>query len=456
MKSRFAVTKILNNFMQAKSPDINFKEVVNSFFDNYSFSDMDRNFIYDISKGTIRHLIKIDYIISLFSKIDLEKLDNDILNIIRMSVYQLFYTDRIPSYSILNEAVDIAKKAGGRYSAGFVNAVLRKISNIDHKEKFSDEIIKKNITDPFERISVLYSFPKWIIDYWKNDYDIVEIEKICKSLNEPGLNYIRINKCRTSKDELKNIYLKEKIQEPENIHNPESGFDKKDLFEDTLVLKNMQNLSSEDSFRKGLFTVQDFSSQFAVKYFLKPSKNQRILDLCGAPGGKATYISELTGGKIEIISIDINENKKKLFYENIARLGTKGINLYIKDVTRENYLNGNNKYENYFDKILIDPPCTAFGTISKNPDVKYRKSIGDIKRLSKISRKMLENSLRYLKPGGFTVFYTCTISKEENQQTIKNFIHENHSKLQIINTYEIKPYFFKSEGGFISVIKKSE
>lgn len=471
MSSRNASIKILNTFFSSNNSKTSLKHIIDSFFIRNHFSSSDRRFIFDMVKGTIRHLLKIDYIIDVFSNIKLDKIDFRILIILRLSVFQLLHMDRIPPYAVLNESVKITKRTSGLYSSKFVNAVLRKINEEKELENFINSNLNDRCKDKLEKISILHSFPLWIINYWNETYNKEEIERICKSLNEKTYNFIRVNNLKFSKKSLLENHLKDIAIDPSefmecsskdiefkffynNILNGNTC-----LLDDVLILKSIQDLNELESFSKGFFSIQDYSSQIAVKFFLKPEKKEKILDLCGAPGGKASYMSELTNGESEIISVDINKYRLKLFNDNVKRLGIKNIKIMEEDVNRKNFLNKGGKYIDYFDKIFVDPPCSAFGTTYKNPDVKYNKKRDDIKRLSSLSLNMLRNCKDYLKQGGFIVFYTCTISREENQNVIYRFLDENSSefKLEQISGkdfFEIMPYYFKSEAGFLAILKK--
>jgi len=454
MKTRSACLEILNRFTENTTGDSSFKSISNTFLKENNFSDLDRRFIYEISKGTVRNLVKIDYTLELFSRIKLEKIDPVILNLLRISVFQLMFLDRVPSYSVLNEAVEIAKKNSGLYASKFVNAVLRKISDDKDINSAVNLHINSCIKNFNERIGILHSFPLWIIEYWGKNFKSDKIEKICSSLNEETYNYIRINSCRINKKEFSGNYLKDESVDPSEMKDLFRCHKSADLFDDTLILKSQQDLDKKDAFKKGLFSVQDFSSQFAVKSFLMPEKNQKILDLCGAPGGKATYAAEITGDRAEILSVDKNNRRMALFKDNILRLGLNSISLFTADVSARNYLGENKKFREYFDKIFLDPPCSSFGTISKNPELKYTKSSEDVKKLAIQSLEMLVNSEIYLRPGGSIIYYTCTISSIENEDVVNGFLNRNPGKFHLIKIYNIMPHCFKSEAGFIAVIKK--
>ncbi len=468
---------VLNEYINKKD---NLKKIINKYFNNYKINDLNKRLINEICKGAVRYLLLIDFLISKNSNKSIDKIDNSILNIIRTGVYQLFFLNRVPIYSIVNESVEIAKKYAGLPSSKFVNAVLRKISQIPNINNFLEGEINKTKITKFKKLSIKYSFPEWLIKYWTEYYGFSKTEKICQSLNESSLIYLRINTLKIIKDKLIDEITNDKKLKNEDILHLNDNESEEIIFEDTIAIKSVKNIINSNYYKAGFFSIQDFSSQLAVKYFLKPKENEKILDLCAAPGGKTTYMSELMNNSGEVISIDTNKKRLKMLEDNLKRLLINNVKIIIADASRENFLDGfsSNNYQNYFDKIFIDSPCSSFGTISKNPDVKYNKKINDIYRLSDISYKIILNSHKYLKNGGKIVFYTCTISPIENQMLLEKIINDpkngyrfdeiyladeiiNYLQKEKINKniiskkyFEILPYYFNSEGGFISRLIK--
>jgi 16S rRNA (cytosine967-C5)-methyltransferase len=430
---------ILNRYFSEKS---NLKFLLNDSLKKYDLTDLDRRFIYEVVKGTVRYFIRIDFLISLFSNKNIKSLDNDVLNILRQAVYQILYMDKIPGYAAVYESVEIAKKLIGTYTSRFVNAVLRKIITEPELPKFLDSSIEKTFIDPKQRLSVMYSYPEWLAEYWIESFGVERAELLFRALNCEPQVFIRVNSLKTDKIKLMETFTESGMQqgrdyfsEPldkDNLENAGStdSFEKSGLFDDCIVLKSVQNIEKIPGYLQGHFSIQDFSSQLAVKYFLDPAKKDIILDICGAPGGKATYMEEIAENDAEIVSVDISIKKMDLFQENIERLGIKNISLINADATELDFLR-QDKFENYFDKIFIDAPCSALGTISKNPDAKYANNLSDMERLGEITCKMLSAVDKYLRPGGIIILYKCTLSEIENQVSIKKFIEQNPDKYQI-------------------------
>jgi len=474
---------ILNRYFKTKK---SLKDIINHYLGHYRLSGLDRRFIFNIAKGTVRYFLKIDFILSLFSDKKIKDIDFAVLNILRMGVYQHVYMDKVPSYSAVDECVKLAKKEVSLPASKFVNAVMRRVSSVSDLKSLLEEKLTKSVKKDTDKIGIRYSYPGWLVKYWLDRYGRKKTILICSSLNENPHVYLKFNKEKISKKEL---------GKEMDIVPPKDNLLLDNMLESAVEVSSVQDISETDIYKKGLVSVQDLSSQMAVEYFLKPLKNEKVLDVCAAPGGKTAYIAELVGNGGEVFSVDISREKLKILKSNLERLNIRNVRVMEADAKEQDFIEksqdmggkGNSKskdmqdgYAGYFDKILIDAPCSAFGTISKNPDVKYNKSMDDIIRLSKESYRMMVSCERYLKAGGRLVFYTCTLSPLESQQVIGRFLEYFKKKYAIekldvpdklisaldlmkdnINTdkgtcMEIMPYYFKSESGFIcSLIKIS-
>lgn len=374
-------------------------------------SEKDKAFISELVYGIISMKLTLDEMIKKYSNIKIKKISIWILNVLRMGIYQIIFLDKVPKSAAVNESVNLAKRYGHKASSNFVNAILRKINKSDYDELF---LIKNDI----ERISKTRSMPEWIIKELLKDRNIEEVDKICKNLNNRPKVQIRVNTLKTTKQELETILQKEDINYSEIEEMPN--------FLDT----NIKNIENFEYFKKGYFTVQDISAGLTAE-ILSPEENEIILDACAAPGGKTTYMAELMKNKGEIIAWDIHKHRVDLIKENASRLGIDIIKAETQDSTKFNL-----KYENYFDKILLDVPCLGIGVIKRKPDIKWQKSDKDIQEIVDLQLKILENISRYLKPGGFLVYSTCSILKEENEEQIEKFL-EKHSEYERVSIDEI-------------------
>ena len=306
-----------------------------------NLNNKDINFISELVYGTVAWKLTIDYIISTYSSIKLNKISKWVLNILRLAVYQIVFLDKIPKSAAVNEAVKLTKKYGAR-SSGFVNAILRKIEKEDY-------IKLQKIEDEVKSISLLESMPEWLVQKLLEDYTVEEVREICKCSNIHPKVTVRINKLKTTKTE-----LLAKLEE-RNIQYEETQD------EDFLNLK-IKDLANLDLFKEGMFTAQDLSAGKTSKILL-PKAQELVLDACSAPGGKTTHLAEIMGNKGKIIAWDLYESRLNLVNQNANRLG---INI-IKTETRDSSV----LYEEYietFDKILLDVPCLGIGVIKRKPD----------------------------------------------------------------------------------------
>ncbi|MES0342115.1 MAG: 16S rRNA (cytosine(967)-C(5))-methyltransferase RsmB [Candidatus Humimicrobiaceae bacterium] len=487
---------ILERYFESET---HLRTLFNEILDSAGLSGLDRRFAFNIVKGTVRYAIRLDFIISYLTQRRLEAIDPLILNILRMGIFQLQFMDRVPSYSIVDESVKLAKSKRP-HASGFVNAVMRKASSIKNPDILLEGLFRKKKFDGIKVLSIRYSYPEWIIEYWMEHFGRDKTIKLCRYLNRTPGFYLRTNKVLAGENKstaedlgtigavpvnLKSSSLSDLQKDFTEIFEPiafsaRSGQDK-NYFSHAASLSSASGLEKTKLFLEGLVTIQDLSSQMAVRYFLDPQPGEKILDVCAAPGGKTSFIADLMDNKGEIAAVDITDEKLKLLRQNISRMKSSIVKTFRADASKIGFL-GDEKYHGYFDRIFVDAPCSAFGTISKNPEVKYNKKKEDLERLSTNTLKILSASGKYLKKGGRFVFYTCTLSPVENQQTVENFI-TNSSDEYIVEKIdpgdpsrdlpgdevgdlvdnadksidmqlEIMPYYLGSEGGFVSVFKK--
>lgn len=391
-------------------------------------------FIKSISFGTIRYLIRIDYIIKKLSKIKFSKIHTDILNIMRLSLYQLIYMEHIPESAVVNESVKLAKKYGNKGAVGFVNGSLRNF--IRNKDEFLKIECKTNI----KKLSIKYSYPIWIVKEIEKVYGLQILEEVLITFNEPSKFVIRTNSIKITRENLKarleNLGFVVELTKFSNYG---------------LVIENPRGIFDSTPYIEGLFYVQSESSQLVGQLAIENEKYESVLDLCSSPGGKISHIYELLEGQGHYTAADINEKKIETIYDNFKRLNIKDIKIVVNDAT-----NKNEEMNNNFDLIILDAPCSALGLMSKFPQIKYTKSYDDLKDLSIIQKKILDNAKDYLKPGGKLVYSTCTFTLMENEEVIYEFLKENKNFSLKKKIKKISPLDFDSDGFTIGVMIKNE
>ncbi len=394
---------------------------------SYEIDQRDIGFISEIVYGTISWRLTIDEIIKKYSNIKIKKISPWILNILRMSIYQILFLDKVPKSAAVNEGVNLAKRYGHKASSNFVNAILRKVEKKDYEEFFK---IKNNV----ERISKTTSMPVWIVDELLKQNTLKKVEDICRCSNLKPKLAIRVNTLKTNRQTLRKELEKEKIKVKEGDT------------ERFLLLEEAKNIEGLKSFQNGEFTVQDEAAGYIPK-ILNPKPNEKVLDACSSPGGKTSYMAELMKNQGVIKAWDLHEHRIKLVEKTAKRLGITIIETEVKDASiyEETYFE-------FFDKILLDVPCLGIGVLKRKPDIKWKRKKEDIEKIVKIQEAILENCSQYLKKGGELVYSTCSILKEENEEIINKFIKNNKNfkieeKLQIYQNE-------KTDGFFICKMQK--
>ena len=392
-----------------------------------NLNDKDIGLISEIIYGVTTWRLTLDEIIKKHSKIKLKKISPWILNILRMGIYQIIFLDKIPKSAAVNESVNLAKRYGHSSSSNFVNAILRKIERQDYEELFK-------ISNDIERISKTTSMPEWIIKELLKNNNIENVQKICENSNIKPKVTVRVNNLKITKQELIKK-LEEKNIECEEIEKEDS------MAKDFLILNKIRNIENLELFKNGYFTIQDISAGLTAK-ILSPKQGENVLDACSAPGGKTTYMAELMGNKGNIEAWDIHEHRTKLVEQNAKRLGINIIKTQVRDAS----IYDENLNER-FDKILLDVPCLGIGVIKRKPDIKWQRKIEDIEEITKIQKTILENCSKYLKKGGYLVYSTCSILKEENEKVIYKFLDKN-SNYEIVKDSIINIIPSEEKDGF--------
>lgn len=398
-----------------------------------NIDERDFAFIKEITTGVVRNKTYLDYVIRQNSRVRFNRIHKIILIILEMAIYQMYFLDKVPDYSIVDESVNLAKIYGNKGSISFTNGILRSIA----KKKPAQVTLKNSI----DNLSTYYSHPKFYTEYFYENYGEEFTKKLLKANNEKAPFTIRVNSFKTNRDDL----IKNLSQIGFEIE--ETSYDK------ALNVLNPNGIIDTEYFEKGHFYVQDLGS-ILVSSFLNPRKDSRVLDLCAAPGGKTTHLSELMGNTGEIVACDKSKGKINLIKENAQRLGCKNISPMINDARVLN-----DDFVNKFDYVLVDAPCSGTGLYRKKPDIKWNKGIDDLKELGKIQLEILNNAKEYVKDQGLLLYSTCSLSKIENEDVIENFLSENKNfkikKLRDKEVLKLFPSVDGSDGFSICLLEKN-
>ena len=378
---------------------------INAALDKYSYiMASDKAFIVRLIHGTIEYIVQEDYIINRFSKTKTDKLKPVIKNILRMSIYQILYMDRVPDSAACDEAVKLTIKRGLRGLSGYVNGVLRSICR--SKDSIS-----------FDTISLRYSMPEWITKLFVDDYGEDKAKDILASFLNPRPLCVRINKSKITPDEA--IKLIEK--ECKSVKRAE-GFD------DILFINGIESIRELLAFKEGYITVQDISASFVCRC-AGISKNDKILDICAAPGGKSLHALDILDGSGFVTACDISKDKCELIKDNIARCHFDNARVLVADATTFN-----EEFNESFDIVIADVPCSGLGVIGSKPDIKYRLTKESLDELIQLQRGIICQAVNYVKTGGRLIYSTCTLNKGENES----------ERAYILENFNYKPFDISS------------
>ena len=397
---------------------------LNNLLKNSDASDNDKALTTALFYGVLDRRITLDYVLDSLTKTPFKKVNFFTAEVMRVGLYQIMYMDRIPNSAAVDEAVKLIKKSKEHRNSGFVNAVLR--AAIRAEKLLPDG-------DTPKELSVIYSCPEWIVNEFIKDYGKEQTILLLNEFLKPSSMHLRINTTKTTPNEVVEL-LKEKgieavLDEPYGV----------------VTLKTGANIEKMSLYKKGYFYVQDLSSQKAVS-ILAPKSDERVLDMCAAPGGKTFSMACYMQNKGEIVSCDIHPHRVELIKNSATRLGLNIVNPKVNDATKYDADFGK------FDAILCDVPCSGFGIIGRKPDIKY-KEIDDFNELEGLQYSILNNAVNYLNETGRILYSTCTLRKSENEQIVNKFLEEhNDFELKYIHTF--LPHIDGTDGFFTALLQK--
>jgi len=376
--------------------------------------------------GVVENVIFIDWIINEVSVTKTKKMEIDVLTVLRLAVYQIFFLDKSHENIVVNESVQYIKDKGNIRGSKFVNGVLRNIL------RNKDSLIAKMDNLPQEEyLSVKYSYPKELVHRWKKQFG-KDTEQVLIANNREAPLEIRVNTLKIKRDDLIKRF------EEKGIKSYKCKYAHKGL-----VIENPFEIDRTEEYRGGLFSIQSESSMLAGQV-LNPREGSFIIDMCAAPGGKTLNAAEIMNNTGKIISRDIYPGKLKLIENELKRLGINNVKTEEYDATKlDESLVGKADY------VIADVPCTGLGIIRRKPEIKYGRAdnAGDIRETQ---YKILENASKYLKPTGELVYSTCTTNKEENTEIINKFL-KNNKFILIDFSDNIDGCFTDAKEGYIEI-----
>ncbi len=370
---------------------------VKMVMDDNQFRAIDRRLIMQLVNGTTKMRRRLDHELKFYLAKPSTDLPLKLSNILRMGLYQLRFTDRIPAAAAVNESVNLAHALIDRPRANLVNAVLRSSIREPEKVKFASRE-----SEPVKYLADFHSYPEFFVEYCLREFGIDDTEKLLLTYNKPPHVTYRVNYIKAKPDEVARILQDAGFEFfygrylPEFIHLEAGG----------LPLE-------EELIRTGKVYVQDESSGLSVR-LLNPRPDSNVIDVTAAPGGKTTYMAIRMRNKGRVTALDKSHQRLTMVVDNANTLGIKIISPVAVDMlTFDGSL---------YDRVLLDPPCTGWGTAGKNSDLRWSKTPEDVKNLVRIQSRMIDKAAEMVRPGGLLVYSTCTIIRDENDQVVEEFL----------------------------------
>lgn len=419
--------------------------LLNNEIKKNQINSKDIGLLTELVYGTLQRRMTLDFYLQPFLK-KTRKLELWVRQLLRLTVYQMVYLDKIPDRAAIYEAVEMAKRRGHKGISSMVNGVLRSIQR-EGVPSLED------ISDPVERLSISTSHPSWLVQRWVNQLGYERAKEMCEMNLTAPLQTARINTTKTNRKACMEMLQEEGYQVEASSVIPEA----------IRCLKG--NLANSQAFKDGLLTIQDESSMI-VAYALGVQQDEEILDACAAPGGKTTHIAEKLNQTGKVFSLDLHDHKVKLIAQNASRLQLTNIETKALDSRKvqEHFK------EESFDRILLDAPCSGFGVMRRKPDMKYTKKETDVDQLQEIQLQLLKSVTPLLKKGGILVYSTCTVDETENGAVVEKFLGENKEFIGDIGlkgrlpetiqplcdefTLQILPQDFGSDGFYIAALRR--
>lgn len=394
---RGTAVKVLN---RVERTDSYLDKVLDGELRSGELSDPDKGLLNEIVHGVLRWQNRLDWVLNGFSHGNFVKSEINVKNTLRVALYQILFLDRIPHAAAVNEGVEFIKRIRGDKPAGLVNAVLRNIIRNIEGIRYPDPA-----EDEVQYLAVFYSHPHWMVKRWLGRYGRQETERLMMANNERPHLALRINRLKIDPVAFKTHLSEQQIQFTPSAYLPHF-----------VLVKTLSRIGQMDLFRNGMFTIQDQSAALPCQ-LLDAKPGHRVIDLCAAPGGKTTYVSEMMNNEGVVVGLDKYEAKLSMIRGSVERLGLSNVQLQAADAMT---------FEDApADRVLLDAPCSGLGTLAKKPDMKWKRDQMDLMKLVTTQRAMLENAVRLVKPGGVLVYSTCTIEPEENEEMIAAFLADH-------------------------------
>lgn len=406
---------------------------LDSSIKKHNLSSAEKKFYTTLFYGVLERKITLDYFIGRFSSRPLTSLAKEVVQVLRLGLFQIYFLDRIPQNAAVNESVELIKKTKERKAASFVNAVLRNACR-----KKEEELVFEG-SSKAERLSFAYSYPQWMVELWIKSYGEDAALAIMEAQNARAPLTIRVNTLKTDRETL-----------ARRLNAKGVDVDTDPRASNALIIRGSFSLPDNEEFQSGHFFVQDLSSQIACE-LLSPQAGETVLDVCCCPGGKSFHAAMLMNNKGVLRCCDLHASKLSLVQGGAAKLGIACIDVFANDSSKLK-----KEWLNSADRIICDVPCSGLGVIGKKPDIRQKEE-AEIQRLPQIQKSILISSAQYLKKGGVLLYSTCTLNPAENEEITDSFLNE-HKEFRRLTGFKGPLTLFPSatnDGFFIDLIERT-
>lgn len=363
-----------------------------------ALSPLDAALVTTLVQGSIRYKALLDHHLEHLTRGGWERLPGPIRAALRIGAYQILVLTRIPASAAVHESVELAKRYGHPGTAGLANAVLRRLA-AGERAPYPDRS-----TDPEGYLAIVQSHPRWLVARWLARYGAEEAERLLAADNEEPSVSVRANAHRIRAADLAKLLKAEGI---ESKPGPNGG--------PVLVLEGGYVASRSPLFRDGLLSLQD-EAEASVPGLLDIKPGDRALDLCAAPGGKASQMAERVAPGGRLTAVEIQPGRARALRENLVhRLRLPGIDVILADARTA-------PFDQPFDGVLLDAPCTGLGVLRRRADARWRKEESDIATMAALQSTLLDRAGALTRPGGVLVYSVCSLEPEETDRAVASFL----------------------------------
>lgn len=388
----------------------------------------DRALAMALSYGTVQRRATLDHVAAQLVKRPLERLDPPVLATLRLGLFELLYMGGAAEYAAVNETVELAKLQSP-HGAGLVNAVLRRGAR-----EGPGMLERLDDTTP-ESAALLHSVPGWLASQWWQELGAVQARALLRVVNAPAESVLRVNLLRATVEEVKAAL-------PVPNRGAEAGGHQ---LPEALVLEGPFDVQGSELWPAGAVQPQSRASML-VSRILAPEPDQRVLDLCAAPGGKTTHLAALMDGSGEVVAVERHPGRAAALERTAERLGAARVRVEVGDA-------GITRHDGPFDRILVDPPCSGLGTLQSRPDLRWRARPESIEELVGVQARILAAGAQVLAPGGTLVYSVCTISRAEGEGVVERFLAE-HSDFTTDEALQLLPHRDGTDGFYIARLSR--